>query len=118
MVLPQAAPSRGARRIDGLQPGTISNFKPVIHPGKQGKHIPGHNNFQSGRSELTHPDPQGLLNKSAGTGIRHGSKEVVDFGEEIGIWVSKNGARMSTTRSTIHYDAKGNAHIGPAKPVP
>ena len=94
------------------------NFKPVIHPGKQGKHIPGHHNFQPGRSELTHPDPQGLLNQAAGTGIRHGNKEVVDFGEEIGIWVSRDGTRISTTRGTIHYDAKGNAHIVPAKPVP
>ncbi|MGC4064586.1 MAG: RHS repeat-associated core domain-containing protein [Polyangiaceae bacterium] len=53
-----------------------------IHEGKQGKHVPGHNNFQPGKSELTHPNPQALLDKGKGTGIKHGpDKGVVDFGE-------------------------------------
>src|SRR6266536_5043259 len=88
--------------------------KPQIHGGKQGKHIPGHNNFQAGKSELTHPDPQALLDRGAGTGVRHGTKEVVDFGEEIGTHVAEDGTRASTSRGTIHYDSKGGAHIVPS----
>ena len=38
--------------------------RPKIHTGKQGKHVPGHNNFQTGRSELSHGDPQGYLTDS------------------------------------------------------
>lgn len=92
--------------------------KICIHGGKQGKHIPGHNNFQPGKSELTHPDPQGLLDRFAGTGTRHGHKEVVDFKENIGYWVAEDGTRRVTTRGTIHYDSKGFAHIVPLKPSP
>jgi RHS repeat-associated protein len=48
-----------------------SDAKPKIHEGKQGKHDPKHNNFdpEKGRSELTHDDPQGLLDEGSGTGI-------------------------------------------------
>jgi RHS repeat-associated protein len=96
-----------------------------IHPGKQGKHQPGHNNFQPGKSELTHSDPQALLDKGQGKGVMHGNKEVVDFHEVIGVYVDPNtGKRECTTRGTIHYDAealsdptKGHAHIVPAKPT-
>ena len=91
---------------------------PKINPGKQGKHVPGHNNFQPGKSELTHPDPQGLLDRGAGTGVQHGNKEVVDFGEPIGTHVAPDGTRTPTTRGTIHYDQSGGAHIVPAKPNP
>lgn len=31
---------------------------PKVNPDKQGKHQPGHPNFQPGKSELDHPDPQ------------------------------------------------------------
>jgi RHS repeat-associated protein len=90
----------------------------VIHDGQQGKHIPGHNNFKPGRSELTHRDPQSLLDKSGGTGVRHGTKEVVDFKEPIGNWVSSDGKnRLPTSRGTIHYDDAGGAHIVPAHPT-
>lgn len=93
--------------------------KPKIHDGKQGKHVPGHNNFQEGKSELTHPDPQALVDKGAGTGVRTGNKEVVDFGDEvIGNWVSPDGTqKLPTSRGTIHYDSKGGAHIVPAHPT-
>jgi hypothetical protein len=89
---------------------------PTIHPDKQGKHVPGHRNFQPGKSEFTHPDPQGLLDRFSGTGIRYGHKEVVDFKEVIGFWAGAGGVRLATTRGTIHYDARGFAHIVPAKP--
>lgn len=93
-----------------------SSSAPRIHVGKQGKHILGHNNFQPGKSELTHPDPQRLLDGFVGTGVRHGNKEVVAFGILIGVYVAPNGIRSPTTRGTIHYDAKGYAHIVPAAP--
>jgi hypothetical protein len=91
---------------------------PKIHPGKQGKHVPGHNNFQPGKSELTHPNPQALLDAHHGTGVPHGpTKEVVDFQEPIGIFVTQDGGRQTTTRGTIHYDGqRTHAHIVPAKP--
>jgi hypothetical protein len=98
--------------------GAEKSLKPIIDEGKQGKHIPGHNNFQPGKSEFTHPDPQGLLDEFSGKGVAHGNKEVVDFGQEIGTHVNQTGERTPTTRGTIHYDSKGGAHIVPAKPFP
>ncbi|MFO1372493.1 MAG: polymorphic toxin type 50 domain-containing protein [Candidatus Competibacteraceae bacterium] len=124
-------PTRQQREKQGEVAGEQSN-KPVdepetscplakkskIHPGKQGKHQPGHNNFEPGKSELDHPDPQSLLDKHSGKGTQHGNKEVVDFKEQIGTWVSPDGkTRLRTTRGTIHHDAKGNAHIVPAHPT-
>jgi RHS repeat-associated protein len=95
-----------------------NSCRPGIHEGKQGKHIPGHNNFQPGKSELTHPDPQSLLDSHAGTGVRSGNKEHVDFGQNIGNYINKDGTvNVPTTRGTIHYDSSGGAHIVPAPPV-
>ncbi|MEV6692564.1 polymorphic toxin type 50 domain-containing protein [Micromonospora sp. NPDC051196] len=98
--------------------GAAGGKIPKIHPGKQGKHVPGHNNFDPtrGRSEFTHSDPQGLINQFAGTGARHGNKEVVDFRQHIGTWVGIDGTRLSTTRGTIHY-GKDDVHIVPAHPT-
>lgn len=110
---PQAAPRPA--------PATPQKSPPKINAGKQGKHVPGHNNFQPGKSEFTHSDPQGLVNKYAGTGVKHGpNKEVVQFGDEnIGNWVDPStGQKVPTSRGTIHYDAKGGAHIVPANPNP
>jgi uncharacterized protein RhaS with RHS repeats len=93
--------------------------------GKQGKHQPTHNNFQPGKSELTHSNPQGLLDKGAGTGQQvgnspigsAGSKERVDFGEPIGNYVDPaTGNKQSTSVGIIHY-SKGDAHIVPARPL-
>jgi RHS repeat-associated protein len=96
---------------------TIDNSSLTIHSGKQGKHVPGHNNFMPGRSELTHPDPQGLLDDYAGTGERKGNTEYVDFGQNIGNVVDPvTGEKTPTTRGKIHYDEKGNAHIVPTAP--
>jgi filamentous hemagglutinin len=107
-------------------PGTenSNDDSPKINEGQQGKHIPGHNNYISGRSELTHPDPQGLLNLGAGTGEQFGnvpagepgSKERVDFGETIGNYVDPStGEKTPTTIGIIHYGSNG-AHIVPARP--
>lgn len=110
-------------KLDNATTGIkITKGKPKLHDGKQGKHQPGNNNFDpdKNRSELTHPDPQSLLDKHAGTGTRvSDNKEIVDFGDNIGNWKSPDGTTtLPTTRGTIHYDASGNAHIVPAYPNP
>ncbi|WP_431286227.1 polymorphic toxin type 50 domain-containing protein [Roseateles chitinivorans] len=95
---------------------------PQVEEGKQGKHQPEHNNFIPGRSELTHPDPQGLVDENAGTGQQvgdkpvgeAGSKERVDFKTPIGN-VVENGKKTETTVGIIHYSNKG-VHIVPARP--
>ena len=90
---------------------------PTIRPDKQGKHIPGHKNFQPGKSEWTHPDPQALLDQFAGTGVRNTQRELVDFGTLIGFHVDPTaGTKVPTTRGVIHYDNAGGAHIVPTRP--
>ncbi len=43
-------------------------------------------------------------------------RELVDFGEHIGIWKNKEGnLSLSTTKGVIHYSKKG-AHVVPAHP--
>lgn len=100
-------------------------FKNVkIQWDKQNKHVFGKHNFLEDRSIFQHSDPQGLLAKFAGKGIKDnnvlagspGYKELVDFEEHIGIWKSRDGKiSLPTTRGTIHY-AKDGAHIVPAHP--
>jgi len=68
----------------------VNGFEAKVHPGKQGKHIPGHPNYQKGKSIFT-GDAQKLLNKYAGTGQWIGShKERVNFRQVIGKWVDPN----------------------------
>ena len=46
------------------------------------------------------------------------TKESVDFGKSIGKYYDKEtGKYYDTSRVTIHYDSKGNAHIVPARPT-
>ena len=100
---------------------------PTVNPDKQGKHQPGHPNFQPGKSELDHSDPQGLVDKGAGTGQQvgdkpvgePGSKERVDFGEPIGAHVNpKTGERSPTNVGIIHYGKKDvHNRPGSAKPA-
>jgi filamentous hemagglutinin len=89
--------------------------------GKQGKHIPGHNNFREGRSVLT-AEPEALARR-AGTGTpvgktprgQAGFKERVDFGEVIGDFV-QDGVARPTTNGIITYAADGSVHIIPVRP--
>lgn len=115
-VMAQA--TRCAERRAGLcQPGKIR-----IEDAKQGKHIPGYHNFDPEKSIWTHPDPQGLLDRFAGTGRRvrgeafgeAGYKEIVDFGEEVGkVCISEDKKIWATTTwGQIHY-SKSGAHIVP-----
>ena len=96
---------------------------PRVHPRKQGKHIRGHNNFVEGNSELT-ADPL-LLARRAGTGEQvgrpalgtAGSKERIDFGFEIGIYINKASTlRLPTTRGMVIYAQDGTIHIYPVRP--
>jgi RHS repeat-associated protein len=102
----------------------MDSVGPKIHDGQQGKHVPGHNNFQPGKSELTDPDPQGLLDQGTGTGQQvgntpvgqSGSKERVDFGKRIGNYVDPvTGEKSPTSIGIIHHGSRGS-HIVPARP--
>lgn len=110
-------------RVDNKASGTNSDGQ-QIEDGKQGKHVPGHNNFQEGKSELTHPDPQGLVDDHRGTGQQigdtqigqPGSRERVDFGTKIGNYVDPvTGEKSPTTNGIIHESSKG-VHIVPSRP--
>ncbi len=97
-----------------------------LHLDSHNKHVPGHPFYtDSRRSIITHPNPEELLKKGAGTGTfkqgipgEPGFRETVDFGEVIGIWKSRTGElELPTTRGTIHYRKDGQAHIVPARPA-
>lgn len=100
------------------------DYPKQIEEGKQGKHIPGHNNYTEGRSYLTMDakEIQELANKYAGTGKlqRDGQghwnhKEIVNMGKTIGVYKDLAGKELPTTIATIHYSKKG-IHVVPAKP--
>jgi hypothetical protein len=103
-----------------------SFFKNVtIEIDKQNKHVVGKHNFELGKSEFVHSDPQNLLSKFAGKGKPINNKalgtpdyrERVDFGELIGYYVNEEnpGIKLPTTKGTIRYSKKG-AHIIPSHP--
>lgn len=97
----------------------IYGFSKKIHSGKQGKHIPSHNNYQKGKSIFygSMKEAQKLVNKYAGTGQKIGTnRERVDFKKVIGSYVDpKTGKSYKTTIGTIHYSKTGT-HILPEKP--
>jgi hypothetical protein len=94
----------------------------TISAKKQARHTPG-KDYEEGRSILT-ADANELL-KRAGTGRpvpgppvgEAGSKEVINFGETIGIWVNDNGTvRLPTTNAMFIYAKNGSVHIVPTRP--
>lgn len=97
----------------------FDSFPKGINEGKQGKHIPGHNNFIPGRSELTISinEANNLVATYSGKGEPLGdSKERVDFGRIIGNYVDPDtGTKHPTTMGIIHY-SKSGMHIVPARP--
>ena len=99
--------------------GKIRGFPKTIHAGKQGKHIPSHNNYRKGKSIFygSEKKAQSLVNKFAGTGQWFPpNKERINFGHIIGSYVDrKTGKSYKTTMGTIHYSKTGT-HIVPAKP--
>lgn len=91
-----------------------------LNEDAQGKHIPGHKNFQKGKSYLSisMERAQHLADKFGGTGKRKGNqtREVVDFGETIGMYVDRTtGESLPTRFGSIHYGKRG-CHIVPANP--
>ncbi len=96
----------------------FDHFSKNIHEGKQGKHIPSHNNYKEGKSILTISldEAQDLVNKFSGHGDAvSDNKEKVNFGKIIGFYVSSDGTKEPTTMGTIHY-SKDGTHIVPAIP--
>lgn len=94
-----------------------------IHQGRQDKHIEGTNNYNQQRANGKNPsiltaNPHRLLKEGAGKGrMATPTKETVDYGRVIGKYYDReSGKYYDTTRATIHYDSKGNAHIVPARP--
>lgn len=94
----------------------------TLDRGKQGKHIPGHNNYLPGRSYLTvtMEDVQTLIQEYAGTGIikRDGNgkwthKEFITADRVIGYYQSLNGETAPTRRFYISYalGKRKGAHI-------
>jgi tetratricopeptide (TPR) repeat protein len=92
---------------------------------KQGKHIVGHQNFDSTlfKSIFEHPNPEKLVQKYAGKGIKWnnaipgtaGYQEIINFEEFIGYAVKETGEKTATTWGKIHY-AKNGVHIVPYQP--
>ncbi len=97
----------------------FASFPKQIHTDKQGKHIPGHKNYQPGKSRLTisMSEAQRLVSAYSGKGTPIGpNKERVDFGRVIGEFVDpKTGDSRDTTVGIIHYSQSGT-HIVPAMP--
>ena len=102
-----------------------SGKRPItILPGKQGKHIKGHNNYIQGRSYLTisADRAQDLVNKYAGTGLmrrdrkdRWTHKEIITADQYIGVVVDPvTGAEIPTKKFVIHY-SKDGVHIVPGR---
>ena len=103
--------TKGSKKVYG--------FPTEIHSGKQGKHIPSHNNYQKGKSIFygSSEKDQILIDEYAGKGQRIGTnRERVDFGQVIGSYVDpKTSKSYKTTVGTIHYSKTGT-HIIPEKP--
>ncbi len=97
----------------------FSSFPTTIHTGKQGKHIPNHNNYQPGKSILTVSimEIQDLVIRHSGKGTKiNDNKERVDFGKIIGKYVDpKTGQHLNTTNGIIHY-SKNGTHVVPSTP--
>ena len=98
---------------------TFSSFPKKLNEDKQGKHIPGHKNYQNGKSELTIniSDASKLVGQFSGKGTPiSNNKERVDFGKIIGIYKDPtSGTGTPTSIGIIHY-SKFGTHIVPAKP--
>ena len=98
----------------------FTKFTKKLHPGRQGKHIVGHNNYKRGRSIFygSVSDAQQLIKKYSGTGQRiNSTSERVNFKKVIGKYVDEvTGKTYDTTVGTIRY-SKDGAHIVPARPI-
>ena len=100
----------------------FSDAATKIHMGGQGKHIPGHNNYDPSRDALT-ADPQDFL-----AGVHSGrypvirsiprgnsTSSIVDFVTPIGDFKA-NGVLVGSARYGQIVQGKNGAHIIPANP--
>lgn len=101
---------------------SATNFDPFpkkLNTDKQGKHIPGHKNYQSGKSKLTisMSEASKLVAQFSGKGTAVASnKERVNFGKIIGFYKDPSSkVDIPTSIGIIHYSKTG-AHIVPARP--
>lgn len=105
---------------DAKKAVNISSFPKKVHPGRQGKHILGHNNYKNGKSIFsgTLDDAQKLIKEYSGTGQKiNSNSERVNFNRVIGKFVDEaTGKAYDTTIGTIRY-SKDGAHIVPARPI-
>ncbi len=101
----------------GVKDGKEHSLK--INAGKQGKHIPGTNNYIEGRSIFlgTVKDAEKLIKRHGGAGqMLSNNRERVDFGKIIGYYVDPvTSEKKATTIGIIHY-SKDGTHIVPARP--
>jgi len=120
-IIKLVAAEKALARKEILKHGNLK-----IQFDKQGKHLPGHRNYNLSdkKSILTHPDPQKLADNFAGKGIKAtdlppgvpGYQEIVNFEEFIGYAIDHDtGEKIATSWGKIHY-AKDGVHIIPRKP--
>lgn len=127
----------GAKTGSGIKAGTITSAPPGKMAGiyvklsigvydtgikvyKQNEHIPGTKQFKPGKSEIhiSLNELQKLINSKSGTGtfIPKTTKERVDFGKVIGIWIDgTTGKSYPTNKGFIIYSKTGT-HVVPIRP--
>jgi hypothetical protein len=115
--------SRGSGGSGGA--GGAGSCPRRVHWGKQGKHVPGHNNFEPGKSTLNlpldwldHPDEfLGTGTPRKGAPGMPGYQEVVDLRRVIGNYCTlTDPVGVPTTKITVHYSKTG-FHVVPADPL-
>lgn len=121
-----ARPDGSDSRSDDAAPASPDRPRYIVHDGRQGKHTPGHNNYDPNRSSIAEgTDPQALADEFAGRGEpvagvpgEPGYRERFDAGERIiGTWRDgPGGPAYPTTRATIRHGAGGHIHIVPSMP--
>lgn len=109
---------------EAIKTGKIST---KLRTSKQIKHRKGSEKYNKAVAEGSHvgyltiddAEVQSIIESKAGTGQPYGNgvqfKETVDAGKTIGVYLSKTGEEMETTRLTIHYGSKGS-HVVPSRP--
>lgn len=125
--------ARAERERDARLAGPLPS---TVRASAQREHVPGTPEYERKAEQVrragTYQDPsaltvgegdvQGLVDELAGTGEVHATnggkwngREVCDAGRPIGYIVTEGGARVPTSRFTIHYSRSG-VHIVPARP--
>lgn len=105
--------------------GVFKKVAKNVDLGKQGKHIPGHNNYATEVANNRTPsilsgDSQKLLDEFHSGNVVAAQqiddvKFRVKFNEPIGTWINAAGEEIETSVGIIHNSSSG-AHIVPANP--